>query len=314
MEYQFIRLDKENLPKLGELYVLVYGELPSLDLLENTYNTEIFEKYTIGFLAVHTPTNEIAAYYGVFPLKARMRNEIHLVAQSGATMTSPKHQRKGLFTELAKITFETAKQEGVRFIFGFPNENSLPGFVKKLNWTFHGNMEQFKVKNSSFPLAEISKKFPIFSKIHYSIANTVLKKYRVERSIFAEEIANSEEASIVRDSDYLSYKSRGKGVHFIAINNFHISLSVTTHLFIGEVAEFDASRLDDFLKTISLLARKLNCGKTVFIFNEKYWLAKHLKRINETSTSLPIGFLNLSEGNIDFKGFSFTCLDYDTFI
>jgi len=51
------------------------------------------------------------------------------------TATLPNYQGKGLFTKLAKTTFESAEQLGYDCVYGVANQNSTPGFVGKLGFS-----------------------------------------------------------------------------------------------------------------------------------------------------------------------------------
>ena len=106
-------------------------------------------------------------FYGVaYPCRMEYQGKLYLAAQSGDTMTNPKYAGKGLFTTLAKMTYDLARTEGIQFIFGFPNSNSYPGFVKKLSWTHLENMSDYKIKVFALPLAAVAKKFPLFEKLY----------------------------------------------------------------------------------------------------------------------------------------------------
>src|SRR4051812_44590389 len=90
---------------IKELYRSAYGiELDPADF-KSKYSTEKLGSGVIGFLAIHNETNSPAAYYGVFPVMLLINGRQVLAAQSGDTMTHKNHQKKGLFVQLAKITF-----------------------------------------------------------------------------------------------------------------------------------------------------------------------------------------------------------------
>lgn len=55
-------------------------------------------------------------------------------ALSMTTMTHPDYRGKGVFTKLARATYETCQEEGVLAIYGFPNKNSEKGFFERLDW------------------------------------------------------------------------------------------------------------------------------------------------------------------------------------
>ena len=50
--------------------------------------------------------------------------------------THPDHQRRGLLTDIINQAKEILKNKGAGFLYGIPNDNSLPVYTKKLNFTF----------------------------------------------------------------------------------------------------------------------------------------------------------------------------------
>ena len=78
---------------------------------------------------------KLAAHYVVIPFRALIQGQSTLGLLSLNTATHPEHQGKGLFTQLANKTFQSAAEAGYRFVVGVANANSTPGFVRKLGFT-----------------------------------------------------------------------------------------------------------------------------------------------------------------------------------
>lgn len=55
-------------------------------------------------------------------------------ALSHDTMTEPKYGGLGIFRNTAEAVYMALTNAGQRFIYGFPNRNSIHGFKKNLNW------------------------------------------------------------------------------------------------------------------------------------------------------------------------------------
>jgi GNAT superfamily N-acetyltransferase len=92
-----------------------------------------------------------------------------LSAQIGDTFTDADYQRKGIFVTLVEKSRLKAESVGVKLIYGFPNANSLPGYVKKLGFV--------KVKNLS--LSQFIMITDWYSYIEKKFFHA--KKYKVER-------------------------------------------------------------------------------------------------------------------------------------
>lgn len=81
-----------------------------------------------------------AAFYTVWPVKLKLGNEIILGAQSMDTMTHPDYRGRGLFVKLAMACYEVCAARGYEALYGFPNSNSYPGFLRRLNWDHTGDI------------------------------------------------------------------------------------------------------------------------------------------------------------------------------
>lgn len=177
--YSIKRINKNYLHHLNKLYSECFNINTDTNSLIKKYDTSMFGESYVGYIAFDEKNNP-AAYYGVFPIVLCYKNETILVAQSGDTMTSPKHQKKGLFIKLAKETYELAKELKIKLIFGFPNNNSYPGFKNKLGWTFIGKMHRFTIKTNSLPICELNSKIKWISIFYDTYVSLIIKKYKVD--------------------------------------------------------------------------------------------------------------------------------------
>lgn len=311
MNYTIKRLEKGKFEDLQKIYTDVYGKSPSIDELSALYDTEVFGAFTIGYLAYDESGNP-AAYYGVFPIKMYINNQVVLGAQSGATMTSPSHQKKGLFVRLAEQTYKTAFEEDIKIIFGFPNENSYPAFIKKLKWNFQGNMKTFEFRTSKIPLCELASTGKLVDRFYQILVNHKIKKLAINSSSLASINFSTHERSVICDSSYLSYKYRKPVARVIEINNFKIFISVSTHLYIGDVERFSMDRLEDFMRTVNELGSSFYCRRTIITLSESHWLCKLLSVKMEAKDSLPIGYI-MPDDKVLERPLVFSVADYDTF-
>lgn len=85
----------------------------------------------------------------ITPKKFLMMNEEIICAEIGDTFTSADYQRKGLFTRLVDSARNEAEKNGINFIYGTPNTNSLPGYQKKLNF---GIIPNLQIYNFVYPI------------------------------------------------------------------------------------------------------------------------------------------------------------------
>lgn len=88
-------------------------------------------------IAVDTRNDCTAAAYCVFPVQVQLHGRSVLAAQSLDTVTDHRYRGLGLFKTLARSVYEACRQQDVRFVYGFPNDQSGPGFFGRLGWEQH---------------------------------------------------------------------------------------------------------------------------------------------------------------------------------
>jgi hypothetical protein len=155
----------------------------------------------------------LAGHYAVISYKFDLGNgEVH-GAQSLDTFTSPDYTRQGIFVKLAEQTYSKSFDDGVKFIFGFPNKLSYPGFVKKLNFK---DPFGFKVLKLPIRFGHYAKKIPglgflsgvplAFQKHNEDYSFTKITEVPKDFSLFAEGCLKDIQFKIVRDEKYLSWR------------------------------------------------------------------------------------------------------------
>ncbi len=78
--------------------------------------------------------DRLAAHYVCVPATVKVAGREVKALLSLNTATDPDYQGKGLFTQLAKLTYDAAAVAGVDCVFGVANANSTAGFVRKLGF------------------------------------------------------------------------------------------------------------------------------------------------------------------------------------
>ena len=312
--YQSERINKSLFPKIKHLYLTCFDTEVSEADLQKKYDTSLFGLSNVGYLASAEENNDAAAYYGVFPIVLTYDNKDILVAQSGDTMTSPNHQKKGLFIRLANETYSMAEELGIHFVFGFPNENSYPGFKHKLDWQFTGFMQKYSIKVPTLPLCEFSSRFKIFSPLYKRYVKARLKKYQVslketDLSIFNYSDGNS---LVKKDLNFFEYKQAKGESYLIKFKGFFLFVKADDHLVIGDVGVIDRDKGQKLVDTLKLLARKLGCRKIIINVSENHWLNTILSEYFQAEEGLPIGF-RMFDDSINPENIQFIGADFDTF-
>lgn len=90
------------------------------------------EGLAIGFDAWQG--DSLVAHYACIPCSVELEGGAARAMLSLNTATHPSHQGQGLFTQLARLTYESAVALGIQAVFGVANANSTPGFTSKLGF------------------------------------------------------------------------------------------------------------------------------------------------------------------------------------
>jgi ribosomal protein S18 acetylase RimI-like enzyme len=86
---------------------------------------------------------KLVGFYGVLPMRLYYCSKEIDGSLSMLTMTHPDYRRQGMFQVLASQLYRELEERGTILTYGFPNENSLPGFVSKLEWKHIGTLDLY---------------------------------------------------------------------------------------------------------------------------------------------------------------------------
>jgi len=311
MDYSIKRFQQEHIGEVNNLFEIAFQKPSKESLFEKKFNTILCGASPIGFIA-YDENNAPVAFYGVYPCTMIYRGKRFLVAQSGDTMTLPEHQGKGLFTQLAKLTYEACKSEGIHLVFGFPNENSYPGFVKRLGWTHFDNLSVYMMRVKALAWLRLKKTLRLPQSWHTRWCQFILKR-QPKSQPFASSITNDVHAVVDHSPDFFEYKCYG-GNFLIDVNGISVWVKFNEeYLFIGDM---DVRTEADFLKVTRKLKRIARwCGlphlRMHVSSSTQYdeWFQRHGKKHN---LSYPVGGIAFSE-EIPLEILKFTTADNDTF-
>jgi GNAT superfamily N-acetyltransferase len=311
-EYTFRRVSAERLKDIKYLYSKCFGEEVQMDFLEKKYNTKDFGACDIGYIAYDTSGNP-AAYYGAFPCRAVIRGKTYLCAQSGDTMTHPDHRGKGLFVSLALAAYKLARESGIKFVFGFPNENSYPGFIKKLGWIHKENLNTYKLKVLTLPLAYVCSRLKFLSSLYSAYAGFILKNKLSKKKYFDNPLVSNSDGGLLRDETFFNYKNYIKK-ELIEINGKCVYIKIAGSLTVGDIEKTGEEAFYKIIKKLKGIAWLLGCYAVVFryspLVNYDRFLAK--KFDENCSKGSPVGWVDFESG-LPLDSLKFSQADLDTY-
>jgi acyl dehydratase len=137
-----------------------------LELFEHSFNSKMDEKLW-NWAYIDNPNGnpivslyfdgvKLVGHYAVIPIKFIYNQKNVDAVLSMTTMVDTAYRKYSIFIEQADAVYEKATELGFKFVCGFPNKKSAPGFKKRLGWTLE---EDLYVASFSYDeLQQIEKK------------------------------------------------------------------------------------------------------------------------------------------------------------
>jgi hypothetical protein len=308
--YNIERLRPDHFGALQVLFDNCFGQQLKPEVIAARFDTKAIGADPIGFLAFEKSTGEPAAFYGVFPVRVQVNGETVLAAQSADTMTHQRHRKKGLFVLLAKRTIEACREEHIAFIFGQPNAQSEPGFLKHLQFKNRDRIVRWDLKqgNKSIPIHKLARAFPSLWPAVYRYRKWILSKYRLDQPPSFMNPYETDCAKLLRDEAYIRYKTSPDKI-FVLVDDVLLWVKLSDVFWIGDAADYSAIT-PRLLKKIQTLAYRLGYNTLSFQLNESLtppaFLQKFMRVYSEPSIFY---YLDARYNNINLV---VTGADFDT--
>lgn len=307
--YTVERLTAANLADVELLHNVVYDKDISPGFFAKKYDTAFTGVEFTGFIA-YTGWRQPVAFYAVIPCFIQSGNDVVLAAQSADTMTHPAHRNKGLFVELALTTFQLCRKLNIRLLFGFPNQNSLPGFVNKLGWQVVHHLDCFIIHTPNFSWGRLFAKMPVLKNLYENSQARILGKYILQQQGVKNSVISDEHGGVYRDENYLEYKTY-TDTRVIKIRTSTLWIKTNGVLLIGDI-ELQPDDFDDMLYELKKLAGKLGLRQIHFHASPGTNLHRLFAMRFKSFQSFPAIFKILGE-DLPLDSFKFTSADIDTF-
>jgi Acetyltransferase (GNAT) domain len=308
-EYSIKRLDASMLGDLGDLHTIVYGSRPAPQHFPKKYDTAYTGVSYVGYMAYHSD-GEPLAYYGVLPCFIQWRGGIVLAAQSADTMTNPKYRYKGLFVELSLITFELCKTLGIKFVFGFPNQNSYHGAVNKLGWRMTHTMERFYVPVDSLPLELTASRFGWLKLLYGRYVDRVFGPHTLAQPGLGNAFLDEGFGGIWRDERYQLYRGYSPS-RVIQAGAARVWIRVRGGLVVGDLQVGEAC-FAGTLEVLRDLARRAGLAGISFIVSPGTAVHRLFAAEYTSEPSFPVLFQDLGS-SIPLEEIRFSYSDIDIF-
>lgn len=313
--YRFERLNEKNIVDLPYVFEAAFGRKQDSTHFIQKNDTRCFGVTNLGYIA-YSETGEPAAFYCAYACRIEYRGKHYLAAQIGDAMTHPGHQRKGLFKTLAELTHDTAKQEGIPFLFTFPNKtaNSYPGFIKQ-KWVENGGWQSYIIRVRGISQKTIRKVLPISDNAYANYCHYILKSFVIRRNAFKNSVIDEHTGGVVRSEDFLNYKTYTPN-YVIRLNNKAIWFSIRGNtLLVGDIEYCEGITFRKVVARLKWLARLLGLGYVEFRCSAGIAMEKEFDAVKSwkfDNTQMAILHFNLDE-HFPGHAIKFTIADDDTY-
>ena len=309
-EYSFYRIDESRYIDLITISKSAFGIDPGLSYYEMKGRTRQFGEPFLGYIAYHS-SGEPAAFYGVYAHPVIHEGKQYSAAQSGDTMTHKNHTGKGLFITLAKMTYDLAAKNGLSFVFGFPNDNSYPGFAKKLNWVFPEKLKEYRQKVGTLPFAKLAKKVLFIRSLYNIYSKIIFSFYRPDKLSFQNSANENNNLTVLHSDDFVKYKSFS-GCRLVKIGSVHAWIRVDGFLFIGDIEKNLTVDIAVINKKIRQLAFFLGADVIIFQTSPDTYFDKAFGSILKSKDAYQVGYINFNS-ELPLEKIKFVMADFDTF-
>jgi hypothetical protein len=252
------------------------------------------------------------AFHGAIPVEMKYKNQTEVAAQYGDAMTLKNHTGKGLFTKLGKLTDKQLIKANIKFIWGFPNQNSEYGYLNKLNWQYKERMQGFKIATSKLPFEKLSKKMKFISEIYQKHIEKVFEKYKINKYLKGSVFLDNEIVSINRNIGFYNYRAFTNNF-VIKIENVFFWIKIKNGLLIGDVETNSPNEFYKALEKLKKIATKNGIHEIIFQASPNTLICDLMQKTNaQKFESWIVGYKNISS-DFPLEKLKFTFGDLDTF-
>jgi hypothetical protein len=311
LEYRIERISEFNLGDLLPIYQSAFGNTLDLNVFKKKQSTQTFGDTYVGFIAYDNQHNP-AAFYGVYTCEISYKGKIYRSAQSGDTMTHKDHGGKGLFTLLATKTYDYCKEQGFHCVFGFPNENSFPGFTKRLGWTHFDDLTPYVIRVKCIPWIRLKNTFRLPQSIHNNWCRKKLGKWKKGQPFKSS--CYSVDTPVVNHSEsFFTYKTYDENF-LIDVKGISVWLKFDdTFLIIGDMEKCSEKEFINVIRKLKRIAFWMGLPHLRFHASSNSWGEEMFnKHGTPMDVTYPIGGINFSN-EIPLEKMKFTAADNDTF-
>ncbi|MHC1682816.1 MAG: GNAT family N-acetyltransferase [Clostridiaceae bacterium] len=299
-----------------------------LKLFKETFNKEMSKDYWLWrynnslikekYIKLMFDKDILASHYAVFPVFLKVDKDILKTGFSMTTMTSKKYQGRGIFKILANELYSDSFNK-LDLIWGFPNNNSLYGFKKNLNWQHICDIKTLSInlENATFNIND--KNISIVSSFNNDY--TMFIKENLKDKVY-----------VNRDVNYLTWRYLKNPINKYYIVEYRENHKLTAYCIYkfynlngyicGDIVDIVSKNefyFSEIIKyTLSKIKHSMGCNANIWINNANFEKVLFDLGFYETDQLTHFGVRlncnkNINLNIYDFKNWYLTMGDSDIF-
>lgn len=140
----------KDFESIRKLYKKVWGHQRPIQ-----YDKWKFTTFAQGAtqISIAIAGEDVVGAFMVAPINIKIGAEVVLGGVAMDVMSHPRYVGTRVFVDAGIHCTEKARKRGFKILYGFPNNNSLPGFIRRLNWDHTGAIAHWvrPLKLSNYP-------------------------------------------------------------------------------------------------------------------------------------------------------------------
>ncbi len=304
----FDRIDHKNFADIKYILKSVYSKDLSLAYIEAKYDTSHTGVKYVATMAYED--DQPIGLYGAIPQRFSYKGQEILLVHTCDSFTIPSHQGKGIHRNLAKLSYDIMKQEGVKGVYAFHSENTYHS-CKKLDWMDKYRMARFHIPTGAIPLTRV------FNKLGWK--NVIIKRANKYLTPFQmQDASNPHKGKFggfhIYDNKFFQYKETFNKHWLIEVEGtqFYLKIDAVAHIGFFNVIDESFETFTKGLKKVKSLLKKIGVRELLFQVDPLSIQAKWLGELAPMQSSWMVGYLPFTD-EIDFSDFAFNYCDFDTY-
>jgi GNAT superfamily N-acetyltransferase len=168
MSKNISQLKKDELFVLDQFFKLQFKAKFRYGTMGSFFWKIFINPFGRGFVNAIHHDDKIVATTSITPKSLLINQVEYAVAEIGDTYTDRKYQGRGFFSMLVNESRKVANDSGIKLIYGTPNNQSLPGYIKNMGFNL---VDKLRITSYRFELKIYNILYPKIGTFFASIIN-----------------------------------------------------------------------------------------------------------------------------------------------